>query len=288
MKARMGANLRAGQQAGLKANLKAGLRASLKAVLMLAVSLSMTPLLPSARAAAPRKPARAAAPGKRARAAAAPPGKRARVAAAPSGRPIQTAGAFDFTADEIQFAGLKGGGGRFTLIGDARLTGPGRIVVAQRMSVDVPKNASDISGAQASGSVQMILQQPDGRKLTTNAASLDYHKATEEITLEGGVRVRSDLEGRGSVEATGQRAVVQAVRHAASGGAPSQTAVLTGGVDLTLVKPDTLDQPGHFSGAAMTVDLVTGNWKLSGGPGGRTKGNVVLKGGAAGAPSGGH
>jgi lipopolysaccharide export system protein LptA len=175
-------------------------------------------------------------------------------------------GAYQFGADTaISWDALKTGGVRITLTGNAWLSGQGRNIAAQQMSIDVPRNASDISIGRASGNVRMSMALEGGRTLQARGSSLIYRRAENRISVGGGVTVRSGLEGGGTVTATGNTAEVLI--------GPG-TASLNGNVRLTLVKPDTLDGPASFTGPNMTVDLDTGNWKISGG---RTKGNFNLK-----------
>jgi lipopolysaccharide export system protein LptA len=176
-------------------------------------------------------------------------------------------GSFRFGASE----GVAGeplpnnGGARFVLTGKAWISGQGRSITAQEISFDVPKGASDISIARASGSVRMSAVQKGGRKLAARGSSLVYNRAAGKIDLGGGVNVRSDLADGGSMTATGSSAEVLL---------DSNTATLSGGVRLTLVKPDTLSGPAVLTGANMTVDLNTGKWKIFGGP---TNGNFNLQ-----------
>ena len=173
-------------------------------------------------------------------------------------------GAFEFGSEkEISYEGLKTGGARFTLNGNAYLTGPGRTITANLISIDVPRNANDISVGRASGNVRMSMAMENDKKMIAEGSSLIYRRAEGQINLGGGVRVRSDLEEGGSVDATGNTAEVRI--------GPG-TATLNGNVRLALVKPDTIVGPGIITGPSMTVDLRTGNWKMFGG-----RGNFNLK-----------
>jgi lipopolysaccharide export system protein LptA len=189
-----------------------------------------------------------------------------RAAASAPARQMQTYGAYQFgvgPSGEVTYESIKGGGVRFELTGDAELPGPGRAITAQIISFDVPKGNNDISVARASGNVHLAMRQTNGQKLTAETPSLLFRRDSGLLTMDGGVHIHSDLEAGGSVDATGQNAQIQT---------GPQTAVLNGNVQLTLMKPDTLEGPAHFSGQKMTVDLTSGNWKLSGG-----KGNFNLK-----------
>ncbi|MBW3621905.1 MAG: hypothetical protein KY468_00670 [Armatimonadetes bacterium] len=183
--------------------------------------------------------------------------------AAPQGQ----VGAFRFGANEFAGETLKTGGVRFILNGNAQLIGQGRTIAAGQMSIDVPKGASDISVGRATGNVRMTMALEEGRRLTTRGNSLIYRRQENTIDLGGGVTVQTQLEGGGSLTATGNTAQVLA-------GARPRTATLSGNVRLTLVKPDTLEGPAVFTGPSMVVDLESGNWKMTGG---RTQGNFNLK-----------
>lgn len=168
-------------------------------------------------------------------------------------------GAYRFSvgpSGDISYETLKGGGARFTLSGDAEFMGPGRAIKAQTISFDAPKGMNDVTLARASGAVRMTLTQANGRLLTAATSSLLYRRDMGTLSMDGGVHLTSALEAGGSVDATSKAAEVNTV---------TQSAVMNENVQLTLVKPDTLDGPGKFSGQKMTVDLKTGNWKLSGG-----------------------
>jgi lipopolysaccharide export system protein LptA len=207
---------------------------------------------------------------------AAAPQKARRAAASPAAGTRQTNRLGAFSWDYVGYVDFEPTdiGSRFTLTatsGLVTLTSPNRTITAKTVSVDVPKKANDISAARGSGSVKMTEVQPDGRKLIAEGESLIYRRSEGQIDVGGGVHIKSDLTGGGSVDATGQSAQIQQIQTDAS------TATLSGGVNLTLDKPDTLTVPGHFSGETMTLNLKTGAWRLSSGPGSRTVGTFTLK-----------
>lgn len=174
-------------------------------------------------------------------------------------------GSFEFAAYQIEGQTLPTGVYRLTLSGNAVMTGQGRTITAQEMSVDLPRGASDISVGRASGNVRMMMNLAPNRGFSARGSSLIFRREANKIEVAGGVQVRSNLEGGGYVNATGNTAEVLL---------GPKNATLNGNVRLTLVKPNNLDGPLVLSGPKMFVDLNTGDWRLFGG---RSKGNFNLK-----------
>jgi hypothetical protein len=223
-------------------------------MLSLGAAWGCIPLLHSAQAAPPSKTVHAR------------PAARRTGGASLASRPTQKAGAFTWTANEVTGEPM-GNGWRFALNGNVRFVGPDRTITSHEMTIDLPAKAKDITAASATGSVEMTARLPDGRNLMAKGQSLVYDHVNEKITLDRSVYIRSDLQGGGTVEATGQHALV-------TSGAQGrfQEATLSGGVNMTLLKPGTFEGPATSSGQTLTLNLLTGKWTLGGG----TKGSFNL------------
>jgi lipopolysaccharide export system protein LptA len=195
--------------------------------------------------------------------------------AKPSGSPARaskTIGDFTWTADkDVTIEPVKGVGYRFTFNGNVKFVSPNRVITAQTVTVDVPPKSTDILSATASGNVEMVSNLADKRTLRVKGQKLVYDRASDKITVDGGVYIHSDMQDGGTADAEGSHAVV-------TSGAQGkfQTATLTGGVSITLVKPDTFDGPATFTGESLTVNLITGKFTLSGNPNSPTQGNFNL------------